>query len=272
LQVSPFAPENDLDHKVTAMLYGYFALSGDQQESGICCLCGFIAEADDWNSVDHAWRSLFANFSCDFDATACLHGTGICESWDTPRRHTLLADLAEVLARPVLLPMGAFVVRDHFSGLSPADRAILGAEGITSPLDVIFHDLTERVIRRAHQESEKISLLLDQEPQSAAERYNALFNKHLSRYLLGPHLMGALAFSNARTCSYLQVAKLLGETVLLLEMQSLFREKACTSFTVPLALQRIAGQIREQGRFDTAGLEKMVGRLKNISLKSIKPK
>jgi hypothetical protein len=249
------------------VLYGNFAVSGDQKESETCCLCGFIAEADDWNSVDHAWRALFANLNSNFDATACLHGTGVFQSWDIARRHTFLADLAEVLARPVLLPMGAFVVRDHFSRLSPADRAILAAEGIASPLDVIFNDLTERVIRRAHQESEKISLLLDQEPQSAIKRYNALFNKHSSRYLLGPHLIGALTFSNARTCSYLQSAKLLGETVLLLEMQNLFPEKACTSFTVPLALQRIAAPIREQGRFDTAGLEKMAGRLKSASFK-----
>lgn len=249
------------------MLYGNFAVSGDQEESGICCLCGFIAEADDWISVDHAWKALFENFSSDFDATACLHGTGIFQSWDIPRRHALLVDLSKVLARPVLLPMGAFVVRDHFSELSPADHVILAAEGIASSLDVIFQDLTERVIRRAHQESEKISLLLDQEPQSATERYNALFDKHSSRYLLGPHLIGSLAFSNARTCTYLQAAKLLGETVLLLEMQNLFPEKACTSFTVPLALQQIAAPIREQGRFDTAGLEKMSGRLKSISFR-----
>lgn len=253
------------------MLYGYFALSGAQEESAICCLCGFIAEADDWISVDHAWRALFANLNSDFDATACLHGTGAFQSWDIARRHNLLTDLAEVLGRPILIPMGAFVVRDHFSGLSPVNRAILAAEGIASPLDVIFHELTERVIRRAHQESEKISLLLDQKPQSATERYNALFNKHSNRYLLGPHLIGTLAFGNAQTCTYLQAAKLLGETVLLLEMQNLFPEKACTSFTVPVALERIAAPIRQQGRFNTAGLEKMAERLK-LALKSIESK
>ena len=262
----------DFDTRLTAVLYGNFAVSGDQDESPICCFCGFIAEADDWNSFDHAWRTSLADSNDGFDALACLRGTDMFQSWDIRRRYDLLEDLAGVLVRFPLAPLGAFVVREHFLGLSSTDRAILAAEGVESPLDLVFYILTERIIDRVHEESEKISLLLDQEPRSAAERYNELFNKHLGRYLLGPHLMGTLAFADARDCSQLQAAKLLGETVLLMETQKLFPEKAGTAFPVPDALQQMTEQIHQQGRFDATELHKLTGALKNHSMQSIQSK
>jgi hypothetical protein len=140
----------DAGWKVDAVLYGNFAMSGEQEGSPICCLCGFIAEFDDWNSFDHQWRALLAGCNCDFDAVACLHGTGNFQS-----RHALLAGLSELLVNPALVPMGAFVIREHLSGLSSTARAVLAAEGIALPLDVILHDLTGRIVRLAHEESEK---------------------------------------------------------------------------------------------------------------------
>jgi hypothetical protein len=106
-----------------------------------------------------------------------------------------------------------FVAREEFSRLSSVDRTILSAEGIESPFDLTVYDLTERIIFRVHEESEKICLLFDREPQSATERYPQLFTKYLSQYLLWPHLMGGLAFADARDCSQLQAAKLLAEAV-----------------------------------------------------------
>ena len=71
------------------MLYGYFALSGEQEESAICCLGGFIAEADDWNEFDHAWKASLSDSANGFDATACFQGTGAFQSWDIRRRHRI---------------------------------------------------------------------------------------------------------------------------------------------------------------------------------------
>lgn len=245
------------------MLYGYFAVSGDQEQSAICCLCGFIAEADEWDSFDHAWTASIAEFSSHFDATACLCGTGIFQPWDAHRRHALLADLSRVLSRSSLVPMGASVVREHFSRLSSVDRAALASEGIQKPLDLTFYQLMERIIRQVHEESEKISLLLDGEPKSAANRYNELFNKYLNRYLLAPHLMGTLALGNARGCGRLQASKLLAETVLFVENQELSAEKASDPFPVPSFLQKTAEAIRELGTFDAAQLRDLTKRLKS---------
>lgn len=248
------------------MLYGHFAVSGDQEESAICCLCGYIAEADDWDRFDHEWTARAPNSSGGVDATDCLYGTGFFQSWDLLRRNVLLAELSAVLAGSALVPMGALVIREHFSGLSSSDRALLAAEGIESPLDLIFYDLMERIIRRVHDESEKISLLFEQKPKSATERYNELFNKHLGRYLLGPHLMGALSFADARGCSYLQAAKLLSEAVLLVETQRAFPEKVRAAFPFS-ALQQLAEPIRGQGRFGAAELHKLAASLKSIKSK-----
>lgn len=242
------------------MLYGYLAVSGDQEQSASCCLCGYIAEADDWTSFDHAWKKLLVDSGDGFEPAACLYGTDVFQSWDIFRRQALLADLSGVIACSALSPIGAFVVRDHFSGLSSDDRAALAAEGIQSPLDVIFYDSMEQIINQVHAESEKISLLLDQEPQSAAERYNDLFNKHLNRYLLGPHLMGALTFGNSQSCSPLQAAKLLSETVLLVETQKLFPERKGAS--IPEALQQMAEPILKQSRFYAADLRRLTERLR----------
>jgi hypothetical protein len=196
-----------------------------------------------------------------------LCGKDIFQSWDIPRRHALLADLSGVLARSALIPMGAFTVCEHFSGLSSTDHAVLMSEGIESPLDLVFYDLTERLIRRVHEESEKISLLLEQEPRSAAEQYNKLFNKHLGRYLLGTHLMGALAFADARGYSQLQAAKLLAETVRLLETQKLFPEEIRTRLPESPALRQMAESPREQRRFATAELHALIEKLKSIKSK-----
>ena len=251
------------------MLYGYLAVSGDQQDSAICCLCGFIAEADAWDSIDYAWRALLADFSGGFDAIACLHNAGVYHSWDTLRRHTLLADLSATLVRSTLVPVGSFVIREHFSRLSPPDRAVLTAEGVDSPLDLIFCDLTERMICLVHEESEKISLVLDRKPQSTAGRYySELFNKHLGRYLLGAHLMGALAFADAQGCNHLQAAKLLAETVLLMENSKSSPAKTGISLDLPPDLEHLGEQIHQQGRFDSAELERLAAKLKNVRQQS----
>ena len=242
------------------MLYGYFALSGDQEESEICCLGGFIAEADDWNEFDHAWKALLPDPSIGFDATACFHGTGAFQSWDISRRHAMLAALSQVLARSALVPVGTSVVRKHFSCLSSADRVICSAEGIESPLDLIFYDWTERIICRVHEQSEKISLLLCYDSQ--AEQYRKLFNKHLGRYLLGPHLTGDLAFAKLCDYSHLQAAKLLSQTVLLIETREPFLGPAEPRFAIPQFLQQITDQVLQQGRFNAAGLHKLAERLK----------
>jgi hypothetical protein len=246
------------------VLYGYLTVSGDQEDSGICCLCGFIAEADAWDSVDHIWRALLAGSNGSFDAIACLHGTSIYQSWDIPRRYALLAELSATLTRSTLVPVGAFAIREHFSRLSSPERAVLAAEGVDSPLDLIFYDLIERIICRVHEESEKISLALDREPQSAAGRYNELFNKHLGRYHLGQHLMGVLAFADARGCSHLQTARLLGEAVLLTEKRKSPPPMTDISFDRPPELQQLVEQIHQQGRFGAVELKRLVAKLKNI--------
>jgi hypothetical protein len=270
LQGSSSALQNDLDHKVAAVLYGYFALTGAHEESAISCLAGFIAEADDWNEFDHAWSALLADSSSGFDATACFHGTGAFQSWDIRRRHAMVAGLSEVLARSALVPVGTFVVREHFSRLSSADRAILSAEGIESPLDLIFYDWTERIICQVHDQSEKISLLFCHDSQ--AEQYREFFNKHLGRYMLGPHLAGDLAFAQPRDYNHLQAAQLLSETALLIETQEHFPRQADTSFPIPQVLQQITDQVLQQGRFDAAALHRLTGRLKGPNQKSTTPK
>lgn len=242
------------------MLYGYFALSGGHEESAICCLAGFIAEFDDWNEFDHAWRDLLADSGNGFDAAACLHGTGAFQSWHVRRRHAMVTGLSEVLARFALVPAGTFVVREHFSRLSSADRAILSAEGIESPLDLIFYDWTERIICQVHEQSEKISLLFCHDSQ--AEQYRESFNKHLGRYLLGPHLTGDLAFAQLYDFNHLQAAQLLSEAVLLVETQKYFLRQADTLFPIPQVLQQIADQALQQGRFDDAALHRLTRKLK----------
>jgi len=112
-----------------------------------------------------------------------------------------------------------------------------------------------------HEESEKVSLLISRESQSDAEQFNKIFTKHLGRYLLGTHLMGALAFGDARNCSYLQAATLLGKTVVSVETQQLSPEKAGLSFLVPSALKKTATAIHEQGRFDAETLHMLAEKL-----------
>jgi hypothetical protein len=256
------------DGRSIAVLYGNFALCGNRQEPAICCLSGFIAEADDWDSFDCGWRALLAKISSDLDATACLHGTGIFQSWHVSRRQELLRDLSDVLVRSGLAPAGTFVYRDHFSELSLTQRTILLAEGITTPLDVILYDFTEQLIRKAHHESEKISLVLEQGPHPTTQNVSALFNKHLSRYLLGPHLVTAPDLSNVINSSCLRAARLLEEIIFLAEAHKSSSEIISTSASVvPPALQRMAESISERSRFDTAGLEKMAAKLKRTSLK-----
>ena len=255
----PTALQNDCDDKVIAVLYGYFALTGDQEESEICCLAGLIAEADEWNEFDHAWKASLSGSTIGFDVTACLHGAGAFQSWDIRQRHAMMASLSEVLARFALVPVGTFVVREHFSRLSFADRAILSTEGIESLLDLLFYDWTERIICRVHEQSEKISLLLCHDSQ--AEQYRKLFNKHLGRYLLGPHLTD-LAFARLCDYSHLQAAKLLSEAALLIETQKHSLRPAETPFPIPQFLQQITDLVLQQGRFDAAGLHRLTARLK----------
>lgn len=245
------------------MLYGYFAVSGEQKESVACCLCGFIAEADDWDSFDEAWKARVAALSSRFDAAACLWGSGDFQQWEVNRRCTLLADLSGALVHSSLVPMGAFVARKDFSELSSRDRTVLAAEGIQTALDLVFCYLIERIIHHVYEESEKISIFLDRQPQSAAARYQKLFNRHVNRYLLAPHLMGALAFDNAGDCSGLQAATLLAEAVLFLEKQKLSAAGASSSFPVPAALQQAAETVHERGRLSAPELRNLEKQLKS---------
>lgn len=249
--------------RLATVLYGYFAVIGDEEQSQICCLCGFIAEADDWGNFDHAYGAFLSEASGGFDAAACLCGTGIYETWSPSRRQALLARISSILARSDLAPIGAVIAREHFSGLSPIDRSVLAAEGIGNPLDLMFYDLTERMLSRIHEESEKISLIFDQRPNSAAHRYLETFNKHISRYLVGPHLMGTLALADATACSPLQAANLLAEALRLVQIPESLSEMACDPLPIPGPLQEIASQISREGRFDTAKLKTLAAKLRN---------
>lgn len=97
------------------MLYGHFAVSGDQEDSQICCLCRFVAEADDLEKFDHAWKAVLLKYSTGFEGAACFCDVGIFQSWDISRRRSLLMKLSEVVTRCALVPLRAFAVREHFS-------------------------------------------------------------------------------------------------------------------------------------------------------------
>jgi hypothetical protein len=262
LRVGPSDLQNNRDYKVIAVLYGYFALSGDQEKSAICCIAGFVAEADDWNEFDHAWKAALSGSVSGFDASACFHGTGAFKFWDIQRRHAMVVALSEVLARFALVPVGTLVVRKHFARLSSADRATLSTEGIESPLNLLFYDWTERIICRVHEQSEKISLLLCHDSQ--AEQYRKLFNKHLRRYLLGPHLTGDLVFAKLCDYNHLQAAKLLSETAILVEAKRFLRS-AETQFPIPQFLRETTDHALQRGRFDSAELRKLTERLKSMA-------
>jgi hypothetical protein len=247
---------------VAAVLYGYFAVSGDQQESTVCSLCGFIAEADDWARFDLAWKVALADVRTGFQVSECFHGTGPFQCWDLPRRHALLANLAEALAGSSAVSMGALVVREHFLHLPPADHAILATQGIKTPLDLLFFDWMEQIIFRVHEQSEKISLLFCPESSATTERYHAIFSKHLGRYLLGRHLMGHLAFAEDCDSSQLQAAKLLSESVLLAEKQRLLVPEARAASPVIPPLLQLTRQLQKKSRFDAAELQKLVRSLR----------
>lgn len=249
------------------MLYGYFALSGIQEDSPSCCLSGFISETDDLSEFDHAWKSLLADSSHGLNAADCLQDIGNFQFWDIARRDAMIAGLSEILSRFALVTVGTLVVREDFSHLSSAERLILSAEGIESPLDLIFYDWTERMINIVHEHSEKISLIFCRDSQ--AEQYRALFDKHLSRYLLGTHLTTDLAFAEFCDHSHLQAAKLLGETALFIETSKRLQHEA-TALPISQGSQQVTDQMLQQGRFDAAELRRLAARLKGTSQKWIK--
>jgi hypothetical protein len=239
------------------VLYGYFAISGNQ-EMPACCICGFIAEAENCESFDRDWK-LTAKESNLLDTIACLHCTDNFKFSDIFRLRTLLADLAEVLTRSSLVPMGVIAMREDFFQLSYEDRAVLAGEGIEDLLNLVFYVWTDQIICRAHEQSEKVSLLLGLDSLSTVEEYGGLFNKHMGRYLLGPHLTGALAFATVDNYTLLLAAKLLSESVLLISTQN--NESACS--LIPQILRTMIEQIHQSCRFGSAGLHKLIGRLKD---------
>jgi hypothetical protein len=89
-----------------------------------------------------------------------------------------------------------------------------------------------------------------------------LFNKHLGRYLLGPHLTGDLAFAQPCEYNHLQAAQLLSEAALLIETEKHFLRQADTSFPIPHVLQQIIDQVLQQGRFNAAAMHRLTGILK----------
>lgn len=243
------------------MLYGYLTVTGNQEGSEVCCLCGFVAEAEAWDSVERAWQALLAGIGGSFDAVACLHGTGPYQSWEVSHRRVILEALSNALTHSALLPVGSFVIQRDFWQLPSDARAALMAEDIDSPLDLVFSRLIERMICLVHEQSEKISLVVDREPESA-KQYNELFNKHLGHYLLGSHLMGVLAFADAQGSMHLQTAKILGEAVLFLEKRRSVSQIEDASIYLPRSLEQLGRQISEQGRFNAARLNSFITRLK----------
>jgi hypothetical protein len=249
-----------------AVLYGFFDGSSTHVGGKVWTLCGWLGEEPAFEEFDNEWKLVldkkdWPRRPTEFHTYDCVHGYGEFVNWSFAERLALLGELGTLLGKCSLFALGSIVITNDLRRLSSDELAVLESEALGNPLDLSLQYIFQQSLRKTKEfsDTEKISIMFDQEPEHLAQRYLAFSNRYRRSF---GHILEGIAFGDSRGFSPLQAADMLAYSTYRLEMQRRFGESD-GDFPVLPSFTRLLGNIAaDGGGYDLESLKKLVAIVK----------
>ncbi|HEV3316800.1 MAG TPA: hypothetical protein VG488_07535 [Candidatus Angelobacter sp.] len=264
--------------RVTAVIFGYADGSGSHlgSKSGpakVRCIGALLGDQDAWIDLCERWNNVldkpeWPSRIQKFHMVDCVNHVGEFENWSYAERLALFGDLVGVIiASPEIHAIGSSNIIDHFKALPSADLALLKAEHLGTPAEIVCQYSFQRIItitRERFSESEQVALTFDNEPAPDGEEYHKIYNEYATRYPLSDTLAcRSLNFASARDFPPLQAADVLAYTTYQWEMETYYPKDAEPYFPVIPAFLRMVKAIEpDGGRYNLEGLQSLIASIK----------
>lgn len=246
----------------TAMLFSYNDDTGTHAGAKVIALCGFLADADDWEKLDAQWRAVMDKPEWPsrikaFHTVDCVAKAEEFHDWSYPQRFTMFGDLVSAIVASPMRAIGAAVITDHFDALSADDRDLLKAEKMGTPLDFLFHLLMQQIVHRSYEfwPTEEVGVIFENTNRDVEKRFVDLYIDHRDGFYLGERLMRSPAFLGKNEFR-LQAADILAYSTYQLVMENHFPKDSVPYFDVIPPFERmLQGIVHGGGLYDTDALQ-----------------
>ena len=252
------------------MLISYADDSGTHKQAKIVCLGGFLGDADEWSSLDDAWKAVLGKPEWPsrikvFHTVDCVQQDKEFREWSYAERLAIFGDLVNViLAFPNLRALGAAVVVDHFNNLSLSDLRLLAEDKKGTPLAFVFHLMMQEVISQGYKTwpGKRIGVAFENSDLTTEAEFRDLYIDYRDGFYRGDCLMPSPAFL-PKSESPLQAADILAYSTYQIAMQNIFPTDYVPHFNViPLFSRLLEGIIHDGGLYDAVALESLMKRVR----------
>lgn len=249
------------------MLISYNDDSGTHDNSKIICLCGFLADADDWSKLDDDWQNVihkpeWPSIIRAFHTVDCVAGGGEFRGWTYPQRLAIYGDLVNVIISSPLQAIGAAVIVDAFDAISIEDRELFKKDKSATPLEFVFHLLMQQIIRKGAELSpaEEIGVVFENSNRDTEDKFRDLYIDYRDGFYLGERLKRSPAFLEKKE-SPLQAADILAYSTYQLALENHFPNDFIPYFDViPGFMRMLKGVAHDGGIYDATALEALLKR------------
>ncbi|HEY6252493.1 MAG TPA: DUF3800 domain-containing protein [Candidatus Angelobacter sp.] len=156
------------------------------------------------------------------------------------------------------------------------DFALLKSEYLGTPLELVCQYLFQRIItltRQRYGDSERIALAFDMEPFPDGEEYLKIYHEYATRHQHADTLAyRSLNFASREDFPPLQAADILAYTTYQWEMANYYPKEAPHYFPIiPAFLRMIEGIEPDGGRYNLAGLRKLIANVRAAKKMPLNP-
>lgn len=252
------------------MLVSYNDDSGTHEGAKIIALCGFLAEASEWETLDQSWHPILAKPEWPsrvsaFHTVDCANQDGEFKNWSYSYRLALFGDLITAICAAKVRAIGAALIVEHFNALPRADLDLLTAEKMGTPLEFLFHLLMQQIVHRSYEfwPVEEVGVVFENSKRDTEDQFRDLYINYRDGFYRGERLMRSPAFLEKKH-SPLQAADVLAYSTYRLAITNYFPKDADHYFDVIPPFERmLQGIVYGGGLYDSDALNKLLNRIKS---------
>jgi hypothetical protein len=239
------------------MLISYNDDSGTHCDARVVCMCGFLADADEWSKLDEAWQTILDKPSWPsriraFHTVDCVHEEKEFASWNYAHRLALFGELVDVIMASPVRAIGAAVIAPDFDSLSESDRALLRADKSNTALEFTVRYLMEQIVKRGYENwpSENIGVVFENCDRGKEAMIRDFYIDYRDGFYQGERLMRNPVFLD-KSESPLQAADVLAYSTYQIVMQRYFPREFVPHFDViPPFMRMLEGILHGGGLYD----------------------
>jgi hypothetical protein len=157
-------PANSRTERLILVLEAFVDDSGNNADSPVFVLAGFVARAETWIAFEKEWKATLEKppAVAYFKMKECSALRGQFNGWREPDRDARLLELVSIIKKTAIASVFSLVKRDDFKEVFGKLREPIGK----APYNLIYYSLMSATIRsmRANGIEEPVEFIFDEQP------------------------------------------------------------------------------------------------------------